>query len=111
MTLKLKCLLNEAVHFSTNVTLNLLQTISAFQSSDAAEDCRTCSLLTVDLLSMGLMMNFLSLKEMFRISLQGNPIFGVILEEGEKSEVSQVRHYYHMTYHRLRVHVIVDWGE
>lgn len=111
LTLKLKCLLNEVVHFSTNVILNLLQTISAFQPSDAAEDCRTRSVLTVDLLSMGLMMNFLSLKEMFRISLQGNPIFGVILEEGEKSEVSQVWHYYHMTYHSLRVHVVVDWGE
>ena len=30
---------------------------------------------------MGLMTNFLSLKEMFLISLQGNPIFGVNLQE------------------------------
>lgn len=30
-------------------------------------------------LSMGLMTNFLSLKEMFLISLQGKPILGVIL--------------------------------
>ena len=36
-------------------------------------------LLTGDFLSMGLMMNFLSLKEMFLISLQGKPIFGVNL--------------------------------
>lgn len=35
--------------------------------------------LTGAFLSMGLMTNFLSLKEMFRISLQGKPIFGVSL--------------------------------
>lgn len=33
---------------------------------------------------MGLMMNFLSLKDTFLISLQGNPIFGVSLMDGEK---------------------------
>ena len=32
-------------------------------------------------LSMGLMMNFLSLKDMFRISDHGKPIFGVNLHE------------------------------
>lgn len=41
-------------------------------------------LLTGDFLSMGLMMNFLSLKEMFLISLQGNPIFGVNLEKTQR---------------------------
>ena len=35
--------------------------------------------LTGAFLSIGLMINFLSLKEMFLISLQGNPIFGVSL--------------------------------
>lgn len=35
--------------------------------------------LTGAFLSIGLMTNFLSLKEMFLISLQGNPIFGVSL--------------------------------
>lgn len=35
---------------------------------------------------MGLMMNFLSLKETFLISLQGNPIFGVSLMDGGKKE-------------------------
>lgn len=35
--------------------------------------------LTGAFLSMGLMTNFLSLKEMFLISLQGKPIFGVNL--------------------------------
>ena len=38
-------------------------------------------LLTGAFLSMGLMMNFLSLNEMFLISLQGNPILGVNLKE------------------------------
>lgn len=42
------------------------------------------SLLTGDFLSIGLMMNFLSLKEMFLISLQGKPIFGVSLRERPK---------------------------
>lgn len=37
--------------------------------------------LTGAFLSIGLMTNFLSLKETFRISLQGKPIFGVSLEE------------------------------
>jgi len=32
-------------------------------------------------LSIGLIMNFLSLKDMLRISLQGNPIFGVSLQK------------------------------
>ena len=36
--------------------------------------------LTGAFLSIGLMINFLSLKEMFLISLQGNPIFGVSLD-------------------------------
>ena len=36
--------------------------------------------LTGAFLSIGLMPNFLSLKEMFRISLQGKPIFGVNLK-------------------------------
>ena len=35
--------------------------------------------LTLDFLSMGLITNFLSLKEMFRISLHGKPTFGVSL--------------------------------
>lgn len=38
------------------------------------------SKLTGAFLSIGLMINFLSLKEMFLISLQGNPIFGVSLD-------------------------------
>lgn len=37
--------------------------------------------LTGAFLSIGFMTNFLSLKEMFRISLQGKPIFGVNLEK------------------------------
>lgn len=37
-------------------------------------------ILTGAFLSIGLMTNFLSLKEMFRISLQGKPIFGVNLK-------------------------------
>lgn len=40
--------------------------------------------LTGAFLSMGLMTNFLSLKEMLRISLQGKPIFGVSLRKGTK---------------------------
>lgn len=40
--------------------------------------------LTGDFLSMGFMTNFLSLKEMFLISLQGKPIFGVNLKKGDK---------------------------
>lgn len=36
---------------------------------------------------MGLMTNFLSLKEMFRISLQGKPIFGVILNKQKTKQV------------------------
>lgn len=38
------------------------------------------SKLTGAFLSIGLMINFLSLKEIFLISLQGNPIFGVSLD-------------------------------
>lgn len=41
--------------------------------------CRVTLTRTGDFLSMGLMTNFLSLKEMFRISHQGKPIFGVSL--------------------------------
>lgn len=37
--------------------------------------------LTGAFLSIGFMTNFLSLKEMFRISLQGKPIFGVNLKK------------------------------
>lgn len=37
-------------------------------------------ILTGAFLSIGFITNFLSLKEMFLISLQGNPIFGVSLE-------------------------------
>lgn len=48
-------------------------------------------LLTFDFLSIGLMMNFLSLKEMFLISLQGNPIFGDSLEDGEKTAIRQIQ--------------------
>lgn len=48
--------------------------------------------LTGAFLSIGLMTNFLSLKEMFRISLQGKPILGVSLKEinvqsGEQSTI------------------------
>jgi len=43
--------------------------------------------LTGAFLSIGLMTNFLSLKEMFRISLQGKPIFGVNLREDERLAV------------------------
>lgn len=39
---------------------------------------------TGDFLSMGLMTNFLSLKEMLRISLHGKPIFGVSLHQDAK---------------------------
>lgn len=38
-------------------------------------------LLTGAFLSIGLITNFLSLNEMFLISLQGNPIFGVSLQK------------------------------
>ena len=44
--------------------------------------------LTGAFLSIGLMINFLSLKEMFLISLQGNPIFGVSLETKNQSKLS-----------------------
>lgn len=43
--------------------------------------CGLNATLTGAFLSIGLMTNFLSLKEMFRISLQGKPIFGVNLNE------------------------------
>lgn len=45
------------------------------------QKCRRLLILTGDFLSMGLMTNFLSLKEMFLISLQGKPIFGVSLRK------------------------------
>lgn len=38
-------------------------------------------LLTGDFLSIALITNFLSLKEIFLISLQGKPILGVILQD------------------------------
>lgn len=38
-------------------------------------------LLTGDFLSIALITNFLSLKEIFLISLQGKPILGVILQK------------------------------
>lgn len=41
----------------------------------------TIAVLTGAFLSMGLMTNFLSLKEIFLMSLHGNPIFGVSLEK------------------------------
>lgn len=44
--------------------------------------------LTLALLSSGLIVNFLSVKEMFLISLQGKPIFGVILVEMRCTKVS-----------------------
>ena len=40
---------------------------------------------------MGLMTNFLSLKEMFLISLHGKPIFGVNLRSKKKKKVGEVR--------------------
>lgn len=43
---------------------------------------------------MGLMTNFLSLKEMFRISLHGNPIFGVSLKE-KQQEIWSLKMYEH----------------
>ncbi len=43
--------------------------------------------LTGAFLSMGLIMNFLSLNEMFLISLQGNPIFGVNLRNEEQPKL------------------------
>lgn len=49
-------------------------------------------LLTGAFLSIGLITNFLSLNEIFLISLQGNPIFGVSLQKwkakGNKSPKS-----------------------
>lgn len=47
------------------------------------QKCGRLLILTGDFLSMGLMTNFLSLKEMFLISLQGKPIFGVSLRKRE----------------------------
>ncbi len=38
---------------------------------------------------MGLMTNFLSLKEIFRISLQGNPILGVSLLKNRNTNMAQ----------------------
>jgi len=38
---------------------------------------------------MGLMTNFLSLKEIFRISLQGNPILGVSLLKNRHIDMAQ----------------------
>lgn len=52
-------------------------------NQDLRLDRKIRSTLTLDFLSMGLMVNFLSLNEIFRISLQGNPILGVSLEDGE----------------------------
>ncbi len=48
-----------------------------------------CFLITGDFLSMGLMTNFLSLKEIFRISLQGNPILGVSLLKNRNTNMAQ----------------------
>jgi len=45
-------------------------------------------LLTGAFLSIGLITNFLSLKEIFLISLQGNPIFGVSLQKQKTEEIS-----------------------
>lgn len=47
---------------------------------DTTEDWRSHHILTAAFIK-GLMMNFLSLKETFLTSLQGNPIFGLSLEE------------------------------
>lgn len=44
------------------------------------------NLLTGAFLSIGLMTNFLSLNEMFLISLQGKPIFGVNLKQKIKQK-------------------------
>lgn len=41
-------------------------------------------ILTGDFLSIALITNFLSLKEIFLISLQGKPILGVILQKNRK---------------------------
>lgn len=54
--------------------------------------------LTGAFLSIGLMINFLSLKEMFLISLQGNPIFGVSLDTKSKSQLS-VRYFFELNYY------------
>lgn len=51
------------------------------KSGCVSRNARRLLILTGDFLSMGLMTNFLSLKEMFLISLQGKPIFGVSLRK------------------------------
>ena len=51
---------------------------SMFSNKSSQESKDT---LTGDFLSMGLIMNFLSLKEIFLISLHGKPILGVNLKE------------------------------
>ena len=48
--------------------------------------------LTGAFLSIGLMINFLSLKEMFLISLQGNPILGVSLDKKNMNIKSFIVH-------------------
>lgn len=48
------------------------------------EKTRRAVTLTGAFLSIGLMTNFLSLNDMFLISLQGNPIFGVNLCDSRK---------------------------
>lgn len=80
--------LNTKAHFVS-------QTSAAFSSPKSTSEMNhyklcLCSIqepilgiLTGAFLSIGFITNFLSLKEMFLISLQGNPIFGVSLERTE----------------------------
>lgn len=52
------------------------------KAHESCRQSRVAATLTGAFLSMGLMTNFLSLKEMFLISLQGKPIFGDNLRGG-----------------------------
>lgn len=57
-------------------------------------------LLTGAFLSIGLITNFLSLNEMFLISLQGNPIFGVSLQKLKAKEMKVSSHSKFLTYNK-----------
>lgn len=68
-------------------------------------------ILTGAFLSMGLMTNFLSLNEMFLISLQGKPILGVNLQKKKieqlmnisKLHLSVLKNFYRMLFTKLKV--------
>lgn len=70
-------------HSEEHRVLGTLESLSFLLKTQLAGRPEVATWSTLELtgafLSMGLMTNFLSLKEMFLISLQGKPIFGVNL--------------------------------